>query len=562
MKPLISEMTLREKIGQCMCFYQYFINQKVEENENLTRTPEEQKEILEKNPCGTIWCCGGQKLKEPAMDEYNWGKYSAPSDEYREWVQRVDSYVPKIHTLRATDCEMTGPGSTFPDLTLTNGGLTIGGANSEELSYKLGVQIAKELKMAGINWRWAPVCDIVNRFSMSLTRPFTADPDDLIKLSVAHIRGMQENNVAGTAKHFPGGDRYEYRDDHFTVSMINSTMEEWWAEQGKVFQGVIDGGVYSIMITHKAFPAADNSKINGKFVPSTLSKKIITDLLKDKMGFKGVVITDGVNMAALRACYPREELYVKLLEAGNDVLLGVENDSIDIIEKAVLEGRLSIERINDACQRVLDMKEKLGMFDDDYIVGEDFNQSVIDETVKINTQIAENAITVVKDIQNLLPVKKENIKNVTIVVSTHTEVFTENIEQFMKPAFEKRGAKVNVIRRLRSKQEVEEISENSDLIVYAGFLIGHIPRGITSFYESEAVTFSHAFSSGKEKSVGVSMGHPYIHFDMMGNANTFINTYVATPDTMEAFVKAVYGEIDIKGKSPVDIENPSWLLWD
>ena len=561
MKPLLSEMTLREKIGQCMCFYQYNLNQKVEVNENLTRTPEEQKELLEKNPCGTFWCCGGQKLKDPAMDEYNYGKYQAPSDEYREWVQRLDSYVPNMHVLRATDCELNGPGSVFPDLTITNGGLAVGAANSEELSYELGVQIAKELKMAGINWRWAPVCDTVNRYSMSVMRPFSSDPDDMIKFSVAHIKGMQENNVAGTAKHFPGGDRYEYRDDHFTTALINSTMEEWWERQGKVFQGVIDGGVYSVMITHKAFPAADDTVINGNYVPSTLSKKIITDLLKGEMGFKGVVITDAVGMAGLIACYPREELYVKLLEAGNDVLLGVQNDAIDIVEKAVLEGKLSEGRIDDAVSRVLDMKDKLGMFDDNYIVGEDYDKDIINKTVEVNAKIAEKSITLVKDDNKMLPVDKNKVKKVSIIVSTHKEDFTAMVKDHMQKAFEERGAEVSVIRRPNSFT-INEIADNSDLIIYAAYLAPHQPKGFMSFYGDEVSPFLCAFTAGNEKSIAVSMGYPFLHFDMMGNANTFINTYVATPITMEAFVKAIYGEIEIEGKSPVKLYPPTWPKWD
>ena len=560
MKPTLSDMTLREKIGQCMCFSQYFITQKVEVNENLGRTHEEQKEILEKNPCGAFWCHSEQKLRDPAMDEYNWGKHKATSDEYKEWIQRVDGYLPNIHLLRACDAELMGPGSVFPDLTVTNGGLAVGAANSEELSFKLGVQIAKELKMAGVNWRWAPVCDVRSRYSMSVMRPFSSDLDDMIKFSVAHIKGMQSENVAGTAKHFPGGDIYEYRDSHFSPSMIFAEFDEWKETQGKVFQGVIDGGVYSVMTDHGAFPAADNTKINGKYIPSTLSKKIVTDLLKNEMGFKGVVITDAVNMAGLTAFYDREELYVKLLEAGNDMLLGTQIDAIDIVEKAVLEGRLSEGRINDAVNRVLDMKEKLGMFEDGYVVGEDFDEKVLQKTIEVNKKIAEKSVTLVKDENNLIPVDKNKIKKVTIIVSTHTEIFTENVEKYMKKAFEDRGALVSVQRRINSA-EIKKIAEESDLLVYAAFIAPHQPKGFMSFYDKEVDTFMAAFTKGNEKSVGVSMGYPFIHFDIMGNADTFINTYVATPDTMEAFVKAIYGEIKIEGKSPVKLYPPSWPRW-
>ena len=380
------------------------------------------------------------------------------------------------------------------------------------------------------------------------------DADKEIRLALAQILGTQSEGVAATAKHFPGSDGVEFRDSHFCASLNSSTMEEWWARQGKIFKGVIDGGVYSVMITHQAFPACDNSMVNGRYRPCTISKKVITDLLKGEMGFDGVVITDGIVMASLFSLMPYDELIVELVNAGNDVILGVRLNTGDIIEKAVLDGRIPESRIDDACQRILDMKEKLGMFEDGYRLVKGKAEDITPETQKINMQVARGAIHLVRDRNNTLPLKKENIKNVTIICSTHTDKFFTRLECF-KAEFEKRGISVKMQRRLTSEAEIKRISEESDLIIYATYVAGHEPLGGLALFGEECRTYLWAFSHGKEKSIGMSFGYPYIHYDIMENADMFINTYGQSPELMQSAVEAIFGEIPFKGTAPVNLEN-------
>ena len=121
----------------------------------------------------------------------------------------------------------------------------------------------------------------------------------------AFIQGVQDAGVAACAKHFPGDDPYEYRDSHFCNSAYNQSFEYWEATQKREFQTCIDAGVASVMIGHKCFKAVDDTRVNGALLPSTLSYKVVTELLKDKMGFKGVVITDDISMKALSWKYHR-----------------------------------------------------------------------------------------------------------------------------------------------------------------------------------------------------------------------------------------------------------------
>ncbi|MBE7042107.1 MAG: glycoside hydrolase family 3 protein [Ruminococcaceae bacterium] len=552
-KPNVKEMTIREKVGQCVCIRQYDLLQKTEVDEYLPRPLEERDEILQKNPYGVLWCAGNQNLKNINMSEKNYGNYKVTSDEYREWIKGLNKNW-EIPGLMATDAESSGAGTIFSDLTIVGSGLSIGAANSEELSYELGVAVGKELRCAGINWRWAPVADLPSRFSMSCMRPFSLNPDQLVRLASAHIKGMQSVGVAATLKHFPGSDGYEYRDSHFTNAALNISMEEWWERQRKVFQKLIDSGAYSVMIAHETFESADDTMVNGKLIPSTLSKKIITDLLKGKMGFEGVVITDAVGMAGLQACYPYQQLLVELIKAGNDVLLGTGLDAVDILEQAVLNGELPEERVDDACRRVLEMKEKLGLFDEDYRIDEYRACEVTPRTREVDNLISEKSITLIRDKQNRLPFDKNQVKKVSVICSTHDDTFMDRME-VLKAELEKMGMEVRMQRRLSSFEEIQEINQNSDLILYAAYLAPHRPKGAMSFYDEECQTFGFAFTEGNEKSVGVSFGYPYIFYDFMGNADICVNAYSTSDATIKAFAKTLFGDLPMDGVSPVKL-NP------
>ena len=190
------------------------------------------------------------------------------------------------------------------------------------------------------------------------------------------------------------------------------------------------------------------------------------------MGFDGVVITDGIQMASLYTLMPYEDLIVEIVNAGNDVILGVQPNTGDIIKKAVEDGRISEERINDGCRRVLDMKEKLGLFEDGYRLVKSTSDIETPKTRDINLKVARKGVTLVRDRENILPFDKNKVKNVTIIVSTHVDYFVEKLE-VLKKELEDRGANVTITRRLKNNEELAEISAKSDLIIYATYIGNH-----------------------------------------------------------------------------------------
>ena len=475
--------------------------------------------------------------------------FSFTTQSYLEWLKPVTEKA-KVPVICAND--NSGP-SSFKDLSSVTTGLVIGATNDEKLTYDMAHNLAREHALAGYNWIWSPMVDLVSPYMSDIVRPFAGDADMLIKHGTAFVKGMQDANVAACAKHFPGSDPLEYRDDHVTPSMLNMSFEEWEKGQGRIFQAMIDAGVYTFMTSAVSFPAVDNRQKNGKYYPSSFSKTVITDLLKVKMGFEGVVITDDVNMGGYTSFFGPEDKYIELYNAGHDVLLGVGVDALDIMEKAYNEGRISIERIDDACQRVLNLKEKLGLFDNENRFSFDYTiEEARAATDATNKKIAQKGITLLYDKCNLIPISREKIKKVTIILYSHRISVLKSLE-VMKKAFEQRGAKVCLRDKLESFSEINTIAKESDLIVYVGFIGHHAPKGAPSFYDDVFWSLRYAFVEGAEKSVGVSLGYPFIHYDAMADAPAFFNLYCTSPQVQEAFVSALYGEISPVGVSPLDL---------
>jgi len=226
--------------------------------------------------------------------------------------------------------------------------------------------------------------------------------------------------------------------------------------------------------------------------------------------------------------------------------LGVKDDYIDIIEKAYEDGKVSMERIDDACRRVLEMKEKLGMFDEGYICANDDIDEVNEYTSYSNNRIAEKCISLVKNENKLLPVDKRKIRKVTAVVLSYDEEQIESLK-IMKEEFKKRKAEFFIKRNLYNYDEIKDIAENSDLVIY----IGYIMRGLNNaFREDEKESFNYIMFHGSEKSLGVGMGVPFMYFDHFFGFHTFINCYNYYEETQRALVAAIYGEIPFCGGEP------------
>lgn len=528
-KPKLSELTLREKIGQTGVAYPAIDLEK----ENL--------------PFGTAWSVGGLRMAFVNMDFTPRDDLVMKADEYIERMKKVNEKQ-KIPMISAMDC-MFGIKGAFYEFEPLIAPPLIGAANDIDLAYESGKLRGRQLKRAGARWMWGPEVDLVSRESkISYGRLYSDDSERMTKMAIAEMKGCQSVGVAATAKHFPGADGMEFRDPHTSFQMIHLSTDEWWEKQGKIYQTLFDEGICSVMMSHMSFPAYDDTKINGRYVSSSASKKIITDLVKGKMGFKGVVITDAVKMLGLYSIYGSlERVYVECLKAGNDAILGVDANYIDVIEKAVLSGEISEERINDACERILEMKEKIGLFDD-----EEKPESI--EVINADTRelakiISEKGVTTEANTDNLLPLDKASIKSVGIVAISPDVNIVKQLEEGIGASFEKRGIKTTIRRNLYSYDDIDNLVEENDLIIYVAARMGKYKY----FGMEERESYNFVMHTGAEKSMGLSLFDPYVYFDEFSVLNTYINAYSFTDYTQETAVKMILGELPLRNTGAFNI---------
>ncbi len=542
--PDISKMTLREKIGQMFIMRDDRLHNMVSDDKLC--------EYLTKNPIGGIWATG--RLKNAAAYlNFEASSKAGNLDDLQKYINLLNSYS-KIPLLVGGDSEKGG----FMGSSEISGPDAVVAANDNNLTYKYAACMADELKCGGLNWRWSPISDLCHHdASISVNRVCSDDPEKVIEFSKAMIKGSQDSGVAATVKHFPGHDPSETRDPHFMTSVNNSSFEDWMKLQGRVYKEAIDSGVYSVMIGHHSFPAVDDSMVGAKHRPATFSKKIITDLLKNSWGFDGVVITDDIGMRAAFSIFGRNnmaDMYIELINAGNDMLLGTPigdnfEDYISYVEDAVKCGRVSEERINDACNRIFRMKQKLGLFETKRI-----NRNLEEakkETALTNMEIARKSLTLLSNASNLLPLDKNSVKKIAIISVTHTECFIDKLEA-LKTALERCGIVVELMPI--TKCNVRETAENNDAIIYANFVSAHQPMGRCTFFGEIAQQFFKILTFGSEKSIVVSFGSPFLRNEYYAETETYINAYWYNKEVMQALTEALFGDIIFSGKSPFEVE--------
>ncbi len=542
MKPRLEDLTLREKIGQT-CVFRFDELEKVDDFE----------EFFKNNPVGATWVFMNREKLYSRIEEYvgNSNDQNYVDDKHKDYLNMVNKYQ-KIPIMSVIDAGQ-GVTSGFNGHEGLPSAIGLGATKDKELAFQYGKALGEDLRLTGVRWLWSPVADNAGVFKDP--RHLSADIENNCELLTAFIKGVQSAGVAACAKHFPGADPYEYRDSHFCLNSYSQSFEYWEKTQGREFQACIDAGVDSIMIGHKAFRAVDDTMVDGIVLPSTLSYKIITGLIKEKMGFKGVTLTDDVYMKGMSAIYGVEASYVKALQAGVDMVLGpVGLDYIDIVEKAVLDGELSEERINDACQRVLDMKDRYGMFEaEPYTYPTEEQREIARKNInEVSRKVAEKGLTLVANHTNIVPINPDKIKKVKMVYIGYSDKCYNNLKYAVEE-FEKHGAVCDLQRDFA--KEDNETLKDYDLIIYATFIGFHQPEGGMHFYGKECRVIRNIMIEGIEKSIGVSFGCPNIYFEYFTSAKSFVNCYSINKETMIGFVKGLYGEVQFNDYNPFPL-NP------
>ncbi|HET8860665.1 glycoside hydrolase family 3 N-terminal domain-containing protein [Marivirga sp.] len=283
--------------------------------------------------------------------------------------------------------------------------MTLGAIQNNDYIYKMGAEIARQAKLIGVHINFAPVVDVNNNVKNPVigNRSFGEDKENVAQKGVAYMKGMQDNGLLANAKHFPGhGDTDS--DSHMTLPVINHSVERLDELELYPFKKLIENKVNSIMVAHLHIPAYDNTPNKA----TTLSKSVVTDLLKEELGFDGLIFTDALNMKGVSDFYAPGETDLLAFKAGNDVLLfpmDVPN-AIKMIKEAINKKEIPQERLEESVKKILYAKYKLGLHNGyEKLDSKNIHQKLnSDEAKNLNEKLYAAAATLVKNEKDFLPI--------------------------------------------------------------------------------------------------------------------------------------------------------------
>ncbi len=512
----------------------------------------------------------------------------------------------KIPVLSAVNVEAGGNGAA-KEGTVVGQEIKIAATENPELAYKLGYVCGKEAVATGSNWAFTPIVDITYNWHNPVisTRAWGNDPDLVLEFSKEYFRGLSESNIAAAMKHFPG-DGLDERDQHIATSVNSFSCEEWDNTYGKVFKELIDEGVQSVMTGHILLPSyqrhfSPNTK-DEELLPATVSKELVTDLLRGKLGFNGLVVTDASHMVGLTGRTKRSEMVPNAIMAGNDMFLfynDVEED-FKYMKNAYLDGRLTEERLVDALRRILGFKAMLGLdkFSLDQFPGKEQLDIIgCEEHRKIAEEVADKSITLAKQVgKNFLPLSPKTHKRILLVPvgPEGNQILAlagmgadgSKLHAQLKSELEKAGFEVDVyidpIKKIfddmaklspeqqkeyqnqmmknqsstkgkyGNKQQVAALTNNFDLVIAFANVSASMRTTQRLEWAISKGGWDNPWYVNEIDTIFVSFQCPF-HLADVPQIKTFINAYDADPVTVTALIDKLTGKSEFKGTSPVDV---------
>jgi len=424
--------------------------------------------------------------------------------------------------------------------------LMLGAVQNNQLIYEMGAQVAKQCKRMGIHVNFAPVVDVNNNSNNPVIndRSFGEDKYNVAAKGISYMRGMQDNGIMACAKHFPGHGDTDV-DSHYDLPIINHDINRLRSIEFFPFQELIRNGLQSTMIAHLNIPALDATPNQ----PSTLSKPIVTDLLRTKMGFDGLVFTDALNMKGVTKYYAPGETEVKAFMAGNDVLLFPTDvaKAIVAMRSAISTGKISEERLNQSVRRVLKAKAKLGLKKFTSLKTEnlvaDLNLISYD---LLNRKLAEEAITVAENNKSIIPFKNlDKLKIASINIGDKANNIFQKTLRYYAPIDNYHLSKNS---STSDQQNLLNALKNYNLVILS---IHNMSRYAHKNFGLTASTISAVQQISKQiETVLVVNGSPY-SLSKFENQNTVLCTYADNALNQQTAAMMLFGAVGAKGALPV-----------
>ena len=428
----------------------------------------------------------------------------------------------------------------------------LGATDDGDLAFEIGKYTGRITRATGIHVTISPVVDINYNPDNPITNTRSAGdtPETVIKIAGGYGKGCQcEGRVAVNIKHFPG-DGVDDRNQHFCTSVNSLSREEWMASYGRVYKTLIDEGVQTIMVGHIALPWCDPTHDECGYLPGTLSKPIMTDLLKGELGFDGCIISDAMSMIGTAARVPLDKLSIEFIRAGGDIVLFPEREDHTRILNALRSGELERARLIDAAERAVRLKNELGLYDDKNC------EIAIDDLEKISSlysEAAKKSITLVRNYDNVLPLKLNAAAKV-LVISLTTKERDYDGDDYPEFANELLAKGFEVIRLTNpSHYNVKKLIDQVECV----FIASHIDMTRCSGSSlrlgwNNLMTFWRGYIFQNQNTVFVSFGDPYKTVELPF-LRTCVNSYYNSRAVAKATVDACLGDAPFLGISPVEI---------
>ncbi len=527
-KKTLHEMTLEEKIGQMVAwrYSGHFVNRNSEYFQNLSNLIVEQK-------IGGLIIFGGE-VYETAI------------------LTNTLQKLAEVPLLVASDFER-GAGNQIDGATLFPPLMSLGAADSEELAYAMGRITALEGRALGIHMTYAPVVDVnINPDNPIInTRSIGEDPEQVGSIAQAFIKGCQDHGLIATAKHFPGHGDTDL-DSHSVLATITGNRDRLEKVELYPFKKAIEAGVQAIMTAHLHIPALDPTPD----LPATLSHPILTELLRNEMGFQGMIVTDAMGMGGVTTLYAPEEAALRAVRAGVDMLLLPPEPKkvIDALIDAVREGRISESRIDVSVKRILEAKARLGLWRNKFIDIETLDRKIgSSENLDQAEKTFDRSMTLVRNEGNLLPLSEEKKMAVFSLSSdpggyfagrTFVEELKMRNPQIMEFFAEASTGEEFIAEAVEKAKDVEVVIVG----IFSRLRAGKGSVGI----DPRHIQLIRALSEGSPSVAVISFGSPYFlrHFS---DTDVYLCAYRYSDEAQRSAAKALFGEIDITGKLPVSI---------
>ncbi|MCD7829081.1 MAG: glycosyl hydrolase family 3 [Clostridiales bacterium] len=469
-----------------------------------------------------------------------------PQREVKAKYDSLDQYA-KVPLLKAANLEEGGAG-VLSDGTYFGSELQVAAADDLTCTEAFAKTCALEGRSVGVNWTFSPVVDIDVNFRNPITnvRTFGSDPDRVLANASTFVRTIQKYGVAASCKHYPG-DGVDFRDQHLHPTYNDLTAEEWYATYGKIYQTLIDEGLMSVMVGHIVQPnvirAYNPAATEADLLPGSQSREMLTGVLRNQFGFNGVIITDATIMGGYTMTMPRREAIPHSIAAGCDMLcFGTDiREDISYILDAVADGCLTHQRLDEAVTRVLALKATLNRA---------YPLPDLDPKAE-QRRCADEAITLVKDKQNLVPVTAAKYPHIRLMTLGNDATYDGSLTELAASYLTGQGFQVECYDPMEDDLHGTRDLPGDRLTL----ILCNLPAASNQTTVRIKWCDKHALEIPRflheEPYAFISFANPY-HLQDIPRVPTFINAYTATEATVTAALSKLLGKSPFTGVSPVD----------